>query len=44
MRWEGDMFAKELIADAALIVLVAWAMTDILGRVRTKREQRKPKP
>jgi hypothetical protein len=37
------MFAKEFIADAALIVLVAWAMTDILGR-RTKREQRKPKP
>ena len=37
------MLAKEFIADAALIVLVAWATADVLGQIRTKREQRKPK-
>ena len=43
MGWEGKMLAKEFIADAALIVLVAWAAADVLGQIRTKREQRKPK-
>ena len=37
------MFAKEFIVDAALIVLVAWATADVLGRIRTKRDQRRPK-
>ena len=40
---EGDMFAKEFIVNAALIVLVAWATADFLRRIRTKREQRKAK-
>jgi hypothetical protein len=39
----GNMVAKEFIADVALIVLVAWATVDVLGQIRTKREQRKPK-
>jgi len=43
MGREGNMIAKEFIADAALIVLVAWAMADVLRRIRTKREQRKPR-
>jgi len=38
-----SMFAKDFIADAAFVALVAWAMTDVLARIRTKREQRKPK-
>ena len=43
MGREGNMVAKEFIADAALIVLVAWAMKDVLRQIRTKREQRKPR-
>lgn len=34
MGEEGELLAKEFIADPALIVLVAWAMADV---------QRKPK-
>ena len=37
------MFAKDFIADAAFVALVAWAMTDVLARIRTKREQRQAK-
>ena len=37
------MFAKDFIAYAAFVALLAWAMTDVLARIRTKREQRKPK-
>jgi hypothetical protein len=43
-RWDGEsMFAKDFIAGVAFVALVAWAMTDVLVRIRTRREQHKPK-
>jgi hypothetical protein len=43
MWWEGSMAIKEFITDAALVLLIVWAIAEVLGQNRIRHEQRKSK-